>query len=99
LLLTPTVFVGSAGAAVTHEFLPGVSEKISEGVPVGCGAKEPEPSCVSGALSGVNAMTVDEGHVWVAEHVEGQGFGSWVDEFDGRLAGLVVLWFACQDLG
>ena len=39
-----------AEGAVTHEFLPGVSEKISEGVPSG--------GAVTGPLSGVNAMTV-----------------------------------------
>jgi len=67
VLLTPTVFVGSAGAAVTHEFLAERSRKISEGVPKGCGANTPEPPCISGPLSGVNALTVDAGHLWVAE--------------------------------
>ena len=61
-------FVGlssKAGGAVTHEFLPEVSRKISEGVPAGCGGR-PEPGCLSGPLSGVESMTVESGHLWVA---------------------------------
>jgi hypothetical protein len=44
------VFSSGAEGAVTHEFLPGPSKAISEGVPSG--------GAVTGPLSGVNAMTV-----------------------------------------
>ena len=55
----------SAQAAVTHEFLPAVSAEITEGVPASSGAP------LTGPLSGVNAMTVDSGELYVAEHLEG----------------------------
>jgi hypothetical protein len=72
-----------ADAAVTHEFLPGPSEELTKGVPVGCGTKPPEkePPCISGALSGVTTSTGDSGHLWVAERMEETG-NSRVDEFD-----------------
>jgi hypothetical protein len=57
----------AAQAAVTHEFLEETSAKISAGVPSGCGTSG--PSCVSGPLSEVNALTVDSGHLWVAEKI------------------------------
>jgi hypothetical protein len=72
-----------ADAAVTHEFLPGPSEELTKGVPVGCGTKPPEkePPCISGVLSGVTTSTGDSGHLWVAERMEETG-KSRVDEFD-----------------
>jgi hypothetical protein len=69
-----------AHAALTHKFLPEPSNKISEGVPAGCGAGVPEPPCLPGALGEVNALTADSGHVWVAERL--QAGGSRVDRFD-----------------
>jgi hypothetical protein len=62
-----------AGAAVTHRYLPEVSEMISEGVPAGCGGF-PEPPCVSGPSSGVEALTVVSGEVWVGDRVESMGY-------------------------
>lgn len=70
---------GSASAAVTHDFLPEPSGKISEGVPEGFGA------LLTGPLSGVDSLTIDEGHLWIAERFEGQGgpnSESRVDAFD-----------------
>ena len=64
LVMNFVVLSTRAGAAVTHEFLPEVSKKISEGVPAGCGGRS-EPGCVSGPLGSVNALTVESGQVWV----------------------------------
>lgn len=69
-----------AGAAVTHQFLPATSKAISEGVPPGCGAGETGPPCISGPLYAVDSMTVDAGHLWIAESL-GTGL-SRVDRFD-----------------
>jgi hypothetical protein len=60
---------GSSDAAVRHEFLAGPSAKISEGVPSVSGA------AVTGPLSGVSAMTVDDGRLWVSEFIEGSSVG------------------------
>lgn len=73
LVMNFVVLSTTAGGAVTHQYLPEVSKKISEGVPAGCGGR-PAPGCVSGPLSGVQAKTVESGHVWVPE--QGQN-GSW----------------------
>jgi hypothetical protein len=63
--------VASVSAALIHEYLP---PEITE-VPKGCGASESEPPCISGPLVGFGRMTVDSGHVWVAE-------GKDLDEFE-----------------
>jgi WD40-like Beta Propeller Repeat len=69
-----------AQAATTHEFLPSVSEVLAEGAP---------PSAlVPGPLGGVNALTVDSGHLWAAEHLEPSG--SRVDEFDASSGGFLT---------
>jgi hypothetical protein len=74
-----------AGATVIHEYLPEVSAKISEGVPGSSGAAAPGP------LSGVSAMSVDAGGVYVAE---GPGDGSYrLDRFDAS-SGVFVSQFA-----
>jgi hypothetical protein len=68
LLATVLIFAAagrSATAAVRHEYLPAVSAVISEGVPNSSGAG------VTGPLSGLNAMTVDEGSLWIGESIEG----------------------------
>jgi hypothetical protein len=54
---------GSASAAVTHEFLPVPSAKISEGVPAGSGAK------LTGPLGSVNSLTTESGHLLVGERL------------------------------
>jgi hypothetical protein len=55
-----------AGAAVTHEFLAGLSAKLNEGVPaVG---PHGEPVAVPGPLVGGRSMTVDSGELYVAEY-------------------------------
>jgi hypothetical protein len=58
-----------AHAAITHEFLQPLSEKLEEGVPADC-AGQLIPPCITGPLSGVSALTVDSGHLWVAERIE-----------------------------
>jgi WD40-like Beta Propeller Repeat len=79
MLVSVCAFVGVsafagvvAEAAVTHEFLPAPSAKISEGVPAGSGAP------LTGPLGyiGTSALTVDAGHLWVADHL------TRVDRFD-----------------
>jgi hypothetical protein len=68
-----------AHAVITHTFLPEPSKTISKGVPSSCASP-----CLPGPLSGVNALTADSGHLWVAERSEAEGkFGTTlVDEFD-----------------
>jgi WD40-like Beta Propeller Repeat len=62
--------VAPVQAAVKHDYLSQFSE-----VPAGAGVTLPGP------VTGVGAMTVDSGHLWVAEIVEGTGTLR-VDEFD-----------------
>jgi hypothetical protein len=83
------VFSGAAFAAITHEYDKGLSEAFSEGVPAGCAVspnprvkEPPEGPCLSGALTGANAITVDEGHAWVADQAPGPGGGGRVDRFN-----------------
>src|ERR1700720_3391674 len=71
----------AAHAAVTHEYLPTPSEKLPEGVPAGCGGTVPEPECLAGPLSTVTAMTVDSGHLLIAEKLEGTS-NTRLDEFE-----------------
>ena len=67
-------------AAVTHAYLPGVSESLSREVPAEGPLKEVVP--LPGPLLGVEAMTIDEGHVWLAEDVAGENGVFRVDEFN-----------------
>ncbi len=67
-------------AAVTHAYLPGVSESLSREVPAEGPLKEVVP--LPGPLLGVEAMTIDEGHLWLAEDVEGENGVFRVDEFN-----------------
>jgi hypothetical protein len=65
-----------------------LSKQISKGVPGGCSG-DPVPPCVVGPLSGLQAMGVDEGRLWVAEKVEGTP-ETRVDGFDvSSLGGFV----------
>ena len=67
-----------AQAAVTHEYIPGVSGALGGGVPEG----QPPPT-ITGPLHEVKALTVDSGHVWVADKLlEAEGGATRVDEFD-----------------
>ncbi|HEV7938570.1 MAG TPA: hypothetical protein VGP18_11185 [Solirubrobacteraceae bacterium] len=68
--------VVAAAADTTHLFLPEPSEKLGEGVPVGCGV-----SCVPGRLGHVLSVDVVGGHVWVGDEAEGSSQGR-IDEFD-----------------
>ncbi len=77
----------TAQATITHAFLPEPSKTLSEGVPAGCGAAVPEPPCVKGPLGGVNAMTVDSHHLWLAERTAG---GSRVDRFSSSTGEFLV---------
>jgi WD40-like Beta Propeller Repeat len=67
----------SARAAVTHAYLPEVSKTLTEGVPAGSGAP------VTGPVSNVGSMTVDSGHLWIAEQDFEQSGAFRVDQFDG----------------
>jgi WD40-like Beta Propeller Repeat len=69
-----------AGAAIRHGFDAEATEALGRGVPAGPGV------LVSGGLSGVNALTVDSGHLWIAEKIEGSSTTR-VDEFDGGSGG------------
>ena len=73
-----------AQAAVTHKFQPELSAKLSEGVPLGCGAAAPESPCIPGPFGAVSSLTVDSGHVWAAERIilVGEFVKSRVDRFD-----------------
>src|ERR1700722_8220760 len=62
---------GSAQAAVTHNYLSQITE-----VPAGPGVARPGP------LGGVGSMTVDSGHLWVAENLDNGSGSSRVDEFN-----------------
>jgi DNA-binding beta-propeller fold protein YncE len=65
-----------ASAAVTHEYEPGPSEKLSEGVPNLFCETLPEtvPPCISGPLNGASAIAPDGAeHVWVADATKGVG--------------------------
>ncbi len=62
-----------AMAAATHQFLEQITSLPAEG-PHG------ETIAPPLKLSGVDAMTVDHGHLWVDEHIEGAGRR--VDEWD-----------------
>jgi hypothetical protein len=61
-----------AHAAVTHKLLKQITE-LPESAP----AHEPR------TLSGVDDFAVDEGHLWVDEHIEGGTETRRVDEFNG----------------
>src|SRR5580704_10152675 len=67
---------GSANAAITHHFLYDVSEIPAHG-PKG------EAVPLPGPISLMDAMTVDSGHLWVAEHIDGTDSFR-VDEFDAQ---------------
>jgi hypothetical protein len=88
LLLTVLVGVGwsrsVAEGAVTRGFLGSLTASLEGGVPLDCGGQS-VPPCAPGGLSGVNALAVDSGHLWVAERIEaGPRLGrSRVDRFDG----------------
>lgn len=64
------VLASGANAADTHDYLLQFSE-----VPSSSGAAVPGP------ITQADAMTVDSGHVWLAEHVSGSGAYR-LDEFD-----------------
>jgi hypothetical protein len=92
LLAALAVLAGAppASAAVIHDFLPGLSAKLSVGVPAEGPSKE--PVAFPGLLGEVNALTVDEGHLWVAEqfqsHVGGEVHYR-TDEFDASTGAFI----------
>jgi hypothetical protein len=71
-----------APAAVTHAYLSRITEIPVEGPH---GESVPFP----GLLGGVNAMTSDSGHVWVAERRGSGGESYRVDEFDAASGAFV----------
>jgi hypothetical protein len=82
-----SVSVEGAFGAVTHELLAGLSASFSAGVPVGCGAGGANPLCISGALTGADAITVDGHSVWVAD--AGVSGSSRVDRFNDETGAFV----------
>jgi hypothetical protein len=68
-----------ARAAVAHAFLPEISKALAHGVPETATSQE---AAIMGPLESVNALTVDSGHVWIADRVE--GVGTRVDKFDAN---------------
>jgi hypothetical protein len=90
LILTLTVGLAAADAAVTHEFLKNISE-----VPVTGPHGEAVP--LAGDLTAPEAMTVDSGHLWVAEHVGGTTRHR-VDVFDSA-SGAFLSQFAHNEQG
>ena len=76
-MLTLICGVTTASAATTHKYEKGLSEAFSKGVPAGCAVEPnppvkepPEGPCLSGALSGADAIAVDEGSAWILDSVE-----------------------------
>ena len=86
-LATGLLSVGAAAqAAVTHKYLFQFNS-----IPANSGAPLP------GVLTSPTSMTVDSGHVWIAEHIE--GFGSFrVDRFDAA-TGEFISQFAHSQVG
>jgi hypothetical protein len=81
LLVTLLCSAADTQAAVTHEYLPKVSEELANGVPPGCATGG--PPCTAGPLSTPNAIAASQGRVWVAD-------GARIDRFDastGAFAG------------
>lgn len=79
-----TAAVVAAPAAVTHAFLPSVSAKIDEGVPIAA------PVGLTGPLGQAIAMGADAGHLWVAERLELEdGVRSRVDEVNAQTGELL----------
>jgi hypothetical protein len=68
-----------AQAAVTHAFLPEVSEALAGGVPV---SATPQEATLTGPLESVKAMSGDSGHVWIADSMQGNRYR--VDKFDAN---------------
>lgn len=67
----------SARAALIHNYLSQITE-----VPPSSGA------LITGPVTELNAMTVDSGHLWVAEHVSGAN-QTRVDEFDASTGAFI----------
>jgi hypothetical protein len=95
LLASLLLSAAPASAAVTHELLSGLSGKLSEGAPVGCGVQPPlaEPPCVSGPSAfGQSGLAVTGKDVWVvdAARLEGVGILPRVDRFDAETGAFVA---------
>ena len=71
-----------AQATITHEYLSRFSEVPAEG-------PSHEAVALPGPVTGLESMTVDSGHVWVAEGREGSG-GYRVDEFSAATGGFLA---------
>ncbi|HEY5287943.1 MAG TPA: hypothetical protein VIJ50_12625 [Solirubrobacteraceae bacterium] len=76
--------VSIAPAAATHEFLPELSEKISEGVPASSGVQ------FTGSLLDPAHLTVDSGRLWIDEsRNNGNNNLSVVDKWDASTGGFL----------
>ncbi|HTA13955.1 MAG TPA: hypothetical protein VK781_03770, partial [Solirubrobacteraceae bacterium] len=76
LAMALTLRVAPSRAAVLHALLPGVSAKITEGVPAG------SPVSSTGPVSETEEIAGGSGRVWLAESLELEPGHSRVDEFD-----------------
>jgi len=81
LVVGSVLVCSSAQATITHKLQSQITE-----VPAGAGISMPGP------LSGVNAMAIDSGNLYVAEYIEPQG-GERLDEFNAA-SGAFVRQFA-----
>jgi NHL repeat len=75
VLVVSLLSAGSALGHVSHEYLPALSAKITEG-PAGLGFPRPGP------VSSVEAIVAEGGHLWLGESLEKAEGASRVDEFD-----------------
>jgi hypothetical protein len=78
----PALWGAVAQATVTHEYLFQFSEVPTEG-PLH------EPVALPGPVTSLESMTVDSGHVWMAEHMEG-GNNFRVDQFSAATGGFLA---------
>jgi hypothetical protein len=91
-LLLLALSASSAQAVVTHEFLCQITGAGSATISATECDANPNPAenppVLGGPLSGVDALTVDSGTLWLAEHLEGTG-NYRVDEFNASSGAFV----------
>jgi DNA-binding beta-propeller fold protein YncE len=78
---------GIARGAITHEYLPGVSRVLEEGVPANAAAP-----ALTGPLNSISGLAVDSGHVWIADKSGAEGIEDIgrIDEFDSATGGFLA---------
>ena len=76
-----------AGAFVTHEQIPGLSEQISKGVPAVGPKGEPVPA--PGPFKELFALAVSSGELYVLDINRSSGFAGRLDKFDAQTGAFV----------